>query len=90
MSEKLILKRSVVAITLALTSSHYAHAQTAAAKPDAPIERVEVTGSSLKRTSQETAGSIQVLTREDIERSGATTTLALITDAVDVGLNSAT
>ena len=56
------------------------------------IQRVEITGSSIKRTSVETAGSLQVLTREDIERSGATTVLGLLTDtvAVSADINSAT
>jgi iron complex outermembrane receptor protein len=37
------------------------------------IQRVEVTGSSIKRASAETASPIQVISREDIARSGKTT-----------------
>jgi len=36
------------------------------------VERVEITGSSIKRIDAETALPVQVLTREDIQRSGAT------------------
>lgn len=56
------------------------------------VQRVEVTGSSIKRTNYETSASVQVLTREDIIRSGANTALGVITDSVAVGtsLNSAT
>src|ERR1700752_2886041 len=37
-------------------------------------ERIEVTGSNIKRIDAETALPITVITREDIERSGATST----------------
>lgn len=63
------------------------HAQEAPQK----VQRVEITGSSIKRMSIETSASVQVLTRADIERSGASTALGIITDTVAVGtsLNSA-
>jgi len=37
------------------------------------LQRVEITGSSIKRIDAETALPVQVLRREDIERTGATT-----------------
>jgi iron complex outermembrane receptor protein len=37
---------------------------------EAPVARVEVTGSSIKRASAETASPVQVLTREDLVKSG--------------------
>lgn len=99
----MILKRSVVAVALTLATSQFVSAQTvavtSAAAPAAPaasaddsITKVQITGSSLKRTAKETAGSVQIMTREDIERTGANTALGLITDAtgVDVNINSAT
>ena len=46
--------------------------------PDAKLERVEVTGSSIKRIEGETALPVQVLTREDIQRSGVTSTEQLL------------
>jgi iron complex outermembrane receptor protein len=80
-------------VALTLASSQYVSAQQAVpVAEDKIIHKVEITGSSLKRTAQETAASVQIITREDIERSGATTALGVITDAtgVDVSLNSAT
>ena len=51
-----------------------ATAQTA----NANLSRVEVTGSSIKRIDGETSLPVQILTREDIVRTGATTTEELI------------
>ncbi|MDI4635782.1 TonB-dependent receptor [Pelomonas sp. V22] len=46
----------------------------APATPAAPkLERVEVTGTMIKRTDAETPAPVSVIKREDIERSGATT-----------------
>lgn len=42
------------------------------------LMRVEVTGSSIKRIEGETALPVQVLTRKDIERTGATTVEQLL------------
>ena len=36
------------------------------------VERVEITGSSIRRTEAETAVPVQVITREEVERTGAT------------------
>ncbi|MFA9274005.1 MAG: TonB-dependent receptor plug domain-containing protein [Candidatus Aquirickettsiella gammari] len=65
-----------------------AMAQEAAPK----VQKIEITGSSIKRTSVETSASVQIMTREDIERTGATTALGILTDSVAVGtsLNAAT
>ena len=42
------------------------------------VDRVEVTGSSIKRIEGETALPVQVLTKEDIQRTGASTTEQLL------------
>ena len=42
------------------------------------VEKIEVTGSNIKRVDTETAAPVQVLTREDIERSGQTTVSELL------------
>ena len=42
------------------------------------MEKVEITGSSIKRIDAETALPVQVLTREDIARTGATTVEQLL------------
>ena len=44
--------------------------QTAFAQASQTLERVTVTGSNIKRTDTETASPVQVLTRQDIERTG--------------------
>ncbi|MBT9487334.1 MAG: TonB-dependent receptor [Rubrivivax sp.] len=37
-----------------------------------PVQRIEVTGSAIKRTSVEGPAPVEIVTRKDIERSGAT------------------
>jgi iron complex outermembrane receptor protein len=64
------------AIGLSLATSGIVHAQTArtaVAAETAPLEEVVVTGTSIKGLNAETALPVQVLKREDIERTGATT-----------------
>lgn len=51
-------------------------AQTTA--PEAPIQRVEITGSSLKRVDSETALPVTTLSKADIARTGATSTEELL------------
>lgn len=49
------------------------------ASPDAPvIQRVEITGSAIKRADSETALPITVITHADLERTGATTAQDLV------------
>jgi iron complex outermembrane recepter protein len=43
-----------------------------------PAQRIEITGSSIRRIDAETALPVQVIKREDIERSGATSTVDLL------------
>jgi len=45
----------------------------AAAQEAGPMQRVEITGSSIKRLNAETALPVQLITRADIEKSGTTT-----------------
>jgi iron complex outermembrane recepter protein len=52
-----------------------AHAQTAEVQK---VERVEVTGSNIKRIDQESAAPVLVITRENIERSGQSTVSDLL------------
>ncbi|MFN6170725.1 MAG: hypothetical protein ACK46J_11910, partial [Burkholderiales bacterium] len=66
-----VLKPCALAVAAALVSIHAA-AQTPAAAPApaAPAvkaEKIEVTGSSIKRIEGESALPVQVITREDIE-----------------------
>ena len=64
-----VLAAAVLA-ALFVTSAH--------AQGVAPGERIEVTGTSFKRLDAETALPVQILRREDIERTGATTTEELL------------
>jgi iron complex outermembrane receptor protein len=71
-----VLSRSVRLICasgLAL-GMHSALAQTS----DAPVQRVEITGSSIKRISAEGALPVQTLSKAQIEQSGATSVADLI------------
>lgn len=66
--------RTAIGLVLAWTMV-VAHAQTPTAAPNtAPqkIEKVEVTGSSIKQIEGETALPVLVITREQIQRTGAT------------------
>ncbi|WP_374562930.1 TonB-dependent receptor [Ideonella sp.] len=57
-----------------------AWAQPAApAEPEAKPQRVEITGSSIKRIEAETALPVQVIRREEIQSSGATNVEQLLT-----------
>lgn len=54
-------------------------AQQAQAQEDGQkVHRVEITGSSIKRIDSETALPVQMITREDIEKMGATTAAELV------------
>ena len=71
------------ALAAALTAafgmvSHGALAQMAPTAPPEKIQRVEITGSSIKRLANETALPVQVIKREDIEKSGVTTAAELL------------
>jgi iron complex outermembrane receptor protein len=74
------LKPSVVMVAAALGSLFALPAMAAGqADPAAPkMERVVVTGSSIKRIDGETALPVQILKREDIERIGASSTEELV------------
>lgn len=64
-----------VAITLAMLAGQAALAQSA---ESSKLDRVEITGSSIKRVDAETALPVQIIKREDIERSGVTTAAELL------------
>lgn len=66
-----------IAVTAALTAScvaPLAGAQEAPSQPNsAPIAEVVVTGSNIRRVDSETASPIQVVSQEEIQRTGKTT-----------------
>ena len=55
-----------------------------------PMARVEITGSSLKRVDSETALPVQVVTREEIARTGATSTEELLNSISALSSSGAT
>ncbi|TAG03600.1 MAG: TonB-dependent receptor [Betaproteobacteria bacterium] len=64
-------KQLVVAIAATFVTSGAAFAQQATQAQK--VEKVEITGSLIKRVDAETAAPVQIITRQDIERSGAVT-----------------
>ena len=69
-----MFKRSRIQTALLLV---FGGAATLATAQETP-QRVEITGSAIRRIDTETALPVQVLRREDIERSGATSTVDLL------------
>lgn len=65
------LRDGVAVCAVGVTVS--AVAQQAQQPPVQQLERVEVTGSNIKRVNAETVAPIEVVTREQIQRSGQTT-----------------
>ena len=62
------------ALAISLFASQAALAQAETSK----LDRVEVTGSSIKRVDAETALPVQVIKREDIDKSGVTTAAEIL------------
>jgi len=65
--------RAILAATVSAALAPNALAQTAAT-----TEKIEVTGSSIKRVEGETALPVTVMSRDQIEKSGATTPMELL------------
>jgi iron complex outermembrane receptor protein len=64
-----------------------AQEQLEAAKPAARMERVEITGSNIKRLAQEGVSPMTLISKEDIQRSGATSVLDVLRNLPSVGGN---
>lgn len=67
-------KQLAVAIAATFVAVGVANAQQVPQK----VEKVEVTGSNIKRTDTETPAPVQIISREEIERSGAQTVSDLL------------
>jgi iron complex outermembrane recepter protein len=63
-------------------------AHEAVAQNSQSLQRVEITGSNIKRTDTETASPVQVLTREDIEKTGKQTIQEVLRGITADGLGS--
>ena len=64
-------RRSVVVSVSIAASAALLAALVTPASAQQPVERVEITGSALKRIDAETALPVQIITREEIEKTGA-------------------
>lgn len=74
MKTNLAVKQSVLAVALAIGSSHVlAQTTTTTAPAQQQMQRVVVTGSNIKRIDGETASPVTVLRREEIKATGANT-----------------
>ena len=77
----LVLHRLAHAAWLALALTPLSQAQTASPADETEAgkaQRVEITGSAIKRLEGETALPVQVLTREDIVKAGVTTAAEIV------------
>jgi len=70
---------AAVQLSLLLALPAAAHAQAPAPQPEArTLDTVQVTGSRIRKAELETAVPVQVLTREDIDRSGFTSVADIV------------
>jgi iron complex outermembrane receptor protein len=81
--------RAIVAGGMVAGAGLYAHAAMAQ-DTQQPIARVEVTGSSIKRADVEGSLPVQMVTRDDIKRTGATNTAELLTTLTSNSMVGAT
>jgi iron complex outermembrane receptor protein len=70
--------RMAAAVLAAVALMAQQHASAQQADEGQKIQRVEITGSSIKRIDSETALPVQLIRREDIEKSGVTTAAELL------------
>jgi iron complex outermembrane receptor protein len=75
LSNKLVVKRSVIAVALTLASSSVVFAQQA---QQAPVQKVYVTGSNIKRADKEGSSPVTTLNAKDIAATGANTVAELL------------
>jgi len=79
----------VTCATLTLLASLPAQAQSGEGSSSTQLQRVEITGSAIKRIDGETALPVQTIKRDEIEKSGVTTAAELLANisAAAKGLN---
>ena len=74
------IAKALIAIGVSSVGTAFvAHAQLAQ-----KVDKIEVTGSNIKRVDSETPSPIQVITREDIQKSGANSVAELLRDIPSV------
>ncbi|MEO8385676.1 MAG: Plug domain-containing protein, partial [Betaproteobacteria bacterium] len=72
------LREKILSRLIAATLGASTFAAMAQSPAPQQVEKVEVTGSNIKRVDAETASPITVITSEEIRRSGATTVQELL------------
>jgi iron complex outermembrane receptor protein len=89
---KSTFNKSAIAVALSMAFPAFVGAQEVPPVEPQKMQRVEVTGSSIKRTATEAAAAVQVMNRDDIEKTGQTTALGILTSTASIyaGSNSAT
>ncbi|HBF49262.1 MAG TPA: TonB-dependent receptor, partial [Massilia sp.] len=85
--QHLAVKRSVVAVALTLASSSVVFAQQEAA---APVTKVYVTGSNIKRADKEGSSPVTTLNAKQIAATGANTVAELLQTVPAFGSGTAT
>jgi iron complex outermembrane receptor protein len=73
-----MLRQTKLCTSLAIAFGGLALIPQIASAQSASLERVEITGSAIKRVAAESALPVSTITRADIERSGATTAQDLV------------
>ncbi len=81
--------RCALAVHLALAaitgSSHLAYAQSS--NSDEKVQRIEITGSNIKRIQTETSSPITIITKEELTRSGAASVMDVMRNLTAAGGN---
>ncbi|WP_395006015.1 TonB-dependent receptor plug domain-containing protein, partial [Undibacterium sp.] len=75
---KVLMAAGVVHTMVAIAPAVAQETKTAAPETPPKVQKIEVTGTSIKRTSIETASPVQVITAADIERSGVSNMTELL------------
>ena len=67
------------ALSIAVTAALLTSTSTIAAEAEGEVERIEITGSHIKRTNMEGPSPVTSLSQEDIQKSGVTDLISLFT-----------
>ncbi|KAF7767559.1 hypothetical protein PCIT_a4517 [Pseudoalteromonas citrea] len=78
------MKKSVIALSIAASVPMFSN-NVQAQETVKPIEKIEVTGSKIKRSDMETASPVTIIGAEDIKASGAVTVDDILQDMTAAG-----
>ncbi len=74
--------------TLTLMMGSSASAQTVADNDQQPVQKVEITGSNIRRSDKELSSPVQVITADDLKKSGYTTVTQVLQNLTSNGQGS--